>query len=265
MRALRLLTLVVGAWILNATQIQAAIQLINNGNFNAGVTGWTVANWAGGSGNWFFDTVGTTTPFSNFQISGSNKPGAAASGLYAVSDQLDPGAHALLQSFTIPSAAQSVVLSFDMFVNSYGGFHVNPTAGLNFNTPLDPVTYKPAPNQHARVDLLLAGAGPFNTGPGVITNFYIGIDNPATNPNFFTHYSFDITSLVGGGGGTFQLRFAEVDNQNYLHMGVDNVSVVFLPCMPYDTGTGTVPEPMSLMVWSTLLGLGLCVSARRQL
>jgi hypothetical protein len=234
-----------------STATEAAIELIANGNFNAGVTGWTVSNWAGGSGNWYFDTVGTTTPLSNFQISGANNPGAAATGTYAVSDQLDPGAHALEQSFFVPGPPQSVILSFDMFVNSYGGMHVNPT-GLDYNA---------TPNQHARVDILVAGAGPFNTGPGVLRNFYIGIDTSATNPNFFKHYQFDITDLVGS-GGTFDLRFAEVDNLNYLHMGVDNVSVYFTK---KTYGYGDTPEPVSLMVWSALVGLGLCASARRRL
>jgi hypothetical protein len=251
MRTFRVLSVVMCAVLFGATHARCAIQLVNNGNFSAGVSGWTVSNWAGGSGNWFFDTVGTTTPFSDFQISGSNKSGAAAAGTYAVSDQLDPGAHALVQSFFVPGPAQSVILSFDMFVNSYGGHNVSP-AGLDFNGQ---------PNQHARVDLLLDGAGPFNTGPGVIQNFYTGIDTSAYNPNYFTHYSFDITSLVGGGGGTFQLRFAEVDNQNYFHMGVDNVSVLYHPVKPY--GSGATPEPVSLIVWSMLLGLGACAAARR--
>ena len=241
--------MLLGVLVFNSTRARAAIELITNGSFNAGVTGWSVSNWADGSGNWYFDTVGTTTPLSNFQISGSNKPGAAAAGMYAVSDQLDPGVHAMEQSIVVPGPAQSVILSFDMFVNSYGGEHVN-TASLDYNGE---------PNQHARVDLLVAGAGPFNTGPGVITNFCIGIDNSAINPNYFTHYTFDITSLVGG-GGTFDLRFAEVDNQNYLHMGVDNVSVYFTPkaC----DGYGDAPEPVSLIVWSTLLGLSVCATAR---
>jgi hypothetical protein len=242
--------MVLAVLAVGSTRARAAIELITNGNFNAGVTGWSVSNWAGGSGNWYFDTVGTTTPLSNFQISGSNKPGAAATGMYAVSDQLDPGAHALEQSFVVPGFAQSVILSFDMFVNSYGGMHVNP-ASLDFNS---------TPNQHARVDLLVAGAGPFNTGPGVITNFFIGIDNSATNPNYFTHYTFDLTGLVGG-GGTFDLRFAEVDNQNYLHMGIDNVSVYFVPKACYDYGDA--PEPVSLITWSALLGISVCATARR--
>ena len=44
----------------------------------------------------------------------------------------------------------------------------------------------------------------------------------------------------------FELRFAEVDNQNFFNLGVDNVSVSF-------TAAG-VPEPGDI----TLSALGLC-------
>jgi hypothetical protein len=47
-----------------------------------------------------------------------------------------------------------------------------------------------------------------------------------------------------GGGGTFQIRFGEVDNQLFFQQGVDNVSI--------STPTA-VPEPTSL----ALLGIGM--------
>src|SRR5207249_734802 len=101
-------------------------------------------------------------------------------------------------------------LSFSMFVNDQdGGPIVNPS-GLNFTA---------LPNQHARVDILTSGAGAFDTGTGVARNFYLGVD-PHTNPNPYKNYSFDITNLVGA-GGTFQLRFGEVDTQLNLNVGVD--------------------------------------------
>jgi PEP-CTERM motif-containing protein len=130
-----------------------------------------------------------------------------------------------------PSA--SVLLAFDMFVNDYDAGPIVNSAGL---------TYTAGPNQHARVDLLSSGAGPFDTGGGVLANYFLGVD-AGTDPNPFTHYSFDISSVVGG-GGTFQLRFAEVDNQLFLNMGVDNISIQ----------ATTVPEPATLVLVATSLG-----------
>ena len=70
---------------------------------------------------------------------------------------------------------------------------------------------------------------------GVLENFYAGSDpvsDPSVdNPHAYTHYVFDITSLVKS-GGPFQLRFAEVNNQDNLFQGVDNVSVHETPAVP---------------------------------
>ncbi len=222
-------------WLV-AAQPSQAVPLIANGGFEAGFTSWTVTV-AGGSGSWFIDDADGITPLSAFPTVG---PGAGS--FYAVSDQLVPGTRALEQTFTVPGPASSVILAFDMFVNnqSAGGPFVNP-AGLD-HTAL--------PNQHARVDILTAAAGAFDTGAGVLANFYLGVD-PGANPHAYTRYLFDITGIVGA-GGTFKIRFAEVDNQLHLHQGVDNVSIDFTP----------VPEPSTL----TLLGVGLAglVAIRRR-
>jgi hypothetical protein len=213
----------------------APIELITNGDFETGtLAGWTVAD--AGSGTFFIDTPGTTTPLSSF----ATLAGAGTGAFYAVTDQPGAGVHALIQSFTV-TPGSTVMLSFDMFVNDQSGAGpiVNP-AGL---------TYLSGPNQYARVDILTAAAGAFDTGATVLANFYLGVDTPP-NPNPFTSYAFDITALVGG-GGTFQLRFAEVDNQFFFNQGVDNVSI---------TQEGAVPEPATLL----LLGSGLVAAAARR-
>jgi hypothetical protein len=156
-----------------------------------------------------------------------------------VTDQNEPAANALTQSFTVPAGAASVILSFDMFVNDWSGAGpiVNP-AGLDYNTA--------NPNQHARVDILTAAAGAFDTGAGVLQNLYLGVGSTSL-PDPYTHYDFDITGLVGA-GGTFQIRFAQVDNLDYLNEGVDNVSV--------SLNSTAVPEPTTmLLLGSGLLGL----------
>lgn len=222
-------------FLLVAAQPSQAVPLIANGGFEAGFTSWTVTDLAGGSGSWFIDDADGLTPSSGFAT-----VGPAAGSFYAVTDQDGPGTHALEQLFTVPGAASSVLLSFDMFVNdqSLVGPIVNP-AGLDHNA---------SPNQHARVDILTAAAGAFDTGAGVLANFYLGVDAGA-NPHAYTSYSFDITALVGA-GGTFKIRFAEVDDQFFFNQGVDNVSIEFTP------SNVVIPEPSTmLLVASGLAGL----------
>jgi len=219
-----------------ATVNAGPTELITNGGFETGFTGWTVTDLAGGAGTWSVDTLGTTTP-----ISGLATVGGGAGTFYAVSDQPGPGTHALTQPFTVPWPALSATLSFDMFVNDWdAGPFINP-AGLNHTV---------SPNQHARVDILTTAAGAFDTGAGVLANYYLGVDGGA-DPHAFTHYSFDITGIVGA-GGTFQIRFAEVDNQLFFNQGVDNVSILAQP----------IPAPGAILLGS--IGVGVVSWLRRR-
>lgn len=220
----------------------APTELINNGGFETGdFTGWTVTNRANGSGSWFVDTLGTTTP-----LSGSPTLATGGAGtFYAVSDQTGPGTHALSQAFIVPWPVLSATLSFDMFVNDWdAGPFIDP-AGLD---------HTESPNQHARVDILSSGASDiFETGAGVLGNYYLGVD-AKPNPNVFTHYSFDVTPIVGA-GGTFQLRFAEVDNQLFFNLGVDNVSILVNP----------IPAPGAILLCGMGVGLVSWLRIRRTL
>jgi len=200
------------------------IQLITNGGFETGdLTGWTQTDQPN-SGGFYYVSNSTTLPF------GFPTVGPASGMFYAVSFEFDPSANALTQSFTVTPGASKVILSFDMFVNNYAeGVAVGPldyTQGVQFAT----------------VDLLTGSANPLSTAPAdVLENFYAGIDS-GSNPNPYTHYSFDITSLVSG-GGTFQVRFGQGVTFNELNQGIDNVSI---------RETVGVPEPSSL----ALFGLG---------
>lgn len=103
-------------------------------------TGWSVANEAGGSGNFFVDTPGTTTPLSGYGTVAN--PGGGS--FYAVSDQTGWGTHVLYQSFTVPASFTALTLTFQMFVNDWdAGPIVNPAE----------LTYTAGPNQHGRVDM----------------------------------------------------------------------------------------------------------------
>src|SRR5262245_12116117 len=207
-----------------------SIERITNGNFETGTfAGWTVVNQTGSSAgsNWFIDTPGTTTPVSDMPTSSAG--GLPHGAFYAVTDQGGPGSHSLLQTFTVLPFASSLILSFDMFNNNWDGGPFGTSQDFNI-----------VPNQHARVDILTGGAGPFDTGAGVVGNFFLGGTPVVTSPNPFTHFSFDVTSLLSS-GGTFQLRFAEVDNQFFFNMGVDNVSI-------QETQESVVPEPGSFIL-----------------
>lgn len=206
----------------------SAAELLTNGNFETGTfAGWTVTDLAGGSGTWLIDTPGTTTPISGIATSAAG--GAPHGSFYAVSDQTGPGTHVLSQSF-VWAGGGSLTLTFDMFANDSDGGPIVNAAGL---------THLAGANQHVRVDILSAAASVFDTGVGVVTSLIAPtVDPQATNPNPFTAYLFDLSGLSAG---TYQLRFGEVDNQFFLNMGVDNVSLQ------------AVPEPASL----ALLGLGL--------
>ncbi|HXG25089.1 MAG TPA: hypothetical protein VNJ09_11080 [Chthonomonadales bacterium] len=157
--------LVIAITLLGFTGVRHAYaqELITNGDFETGtLAGWIVTDLAGGSGTWAIDDADGLTP-----ISGNATVGPAAGLLYAVSDQEGLGTHALEQAFTVPAGALSVILSFDMFVNDWSGVGpiVDPS-GLDHNSG-----GTGAANQHARVDIMTAGAAPFDTGAGVLATF----------------------------------------------------------------------------------------------
>ncbi len=208
------------------------IQLISNGSFEDGnFTGWTVTDQAGGNGSWYISTPGARSPVSS-ETTAANPWGGS---YFAVSDETGPGSHVLLQSFTVPVGTTSLALSYQMFANDYDG---GP-----YDNGLD---YTVTPTENARVDILTAGAGAFSIAPSdIVTNMFVGADPLGDNPNQYTSYSYNLTGLLPG--STYQLRFAEADNQSYFNMGVDNVSLL-----------ATVPEPATLtLLGSALLGLGV--------
>jgi hypothetical protein len=213
------------------TSSAQAIELIANGDFETGLFApWIVTDQPGGSGSEFLSAPGAPTPFSGHP---TLPIGGLPHGAWtAVSDQTGPGTHALTQTFVVPGPAANVTLSFDMFVNDYDGGPTVDPSGLDYTSG---GTF--APNEHGRVDILSAGAPALSTTVGLLSNLYIGADPLAGNPHPFTHYVFNITGVVGG-GGPFDLRFAEVDNSGFFNQGVDNVSINFTP----------TPEPSSVIL-----------------
>lgn len=209
----------------------AQTEILTNGSFETRTfAGWTLENRPLGerydpdfpeTGTFVIDdNADAITP-----LSGLPTLGPAAGTFYALSDMTAQGTHTLSQSFTVPLGANSVVLSYDMYVYDFFG------AGAAINAMgLDHTTGGTnQPNQHARVDLLSVGAGAFDTDAiSVLQNLYIGADleasqNPPEAP-VYRNYSFDLTS-VALPGQTYQLRFGAVDNQFVIQQAVDNVSV----------------------------------------
>ncbi len=213
-----------------------AVQLITNGDFETGTfAGWTELDQAAGSGSIFISAPGANAPLSGF----TTAPNGAGGNFYAVSDQTGPGAHVLVQSFTVPAGATSVTLTYQMFVNDYDA---GPTVGtLDYTQPVI---------EFGTVDILKAGANAFSTAPAdVVVNEYQGADAPiANNPHPYISYTNNLTGLVLP-GQTYQLRFAEADNQGFFDDGVDNVSI-----------SATVPEPATM----ALLGVGALGLLRRR-
>jgi hypothetical protein len=208
-----------------------AAQLILNGGFETGtLTNWTVSTEVGSfPGSSFYAQSSTTTP-----QTGLTTVGPESGTSYAVSDGAGSAATVLSQTFTVPQGAGSVVLSYGLFVNSGAGGTPTPAA-VNTSNGLD---FNQIPSQFGIVSLLSGSTNLFSTGATDLRNFYEGVD-AGNNPNAYTNYSFNVTSLVSA-GGAFTVRFGAVDNVDALNVGVDNVSVVFT--------AASIPEPASILL-----------------
>ena len=218
-----------------------ASSIIVNGGFetNGGAgsstfTGWTVTNESGSGGSWYVQT-GTLSPLNGLPV-----PVPPEGSYAAMTDASGPSSQVLIQDFTVPLDATSVTLSFDYLLNNLGPDYV-PGGDLDFND---------SPNQQARVDILPSADGAFDTS-SVLLNAYRTQSGDTLQPGAWETFSEDITSAVSP-GGTYQLRFAEVDDLGQFNFGVDNVQI--------NVNTGSVPEPSTVALSAAglvLLGLRL--------
>ena len=210
-----------------------AQQMIKNGGFESGLLFWNPWVWPGSNGN-VYAANSTTTP-----LSGRDAIGPKSGTRYAITDMTEAGAYDLQQTFHLSAAASSAIFSFAMSIDNFAGAE---TIGLTF----DPFS---GPNQFVSVDLFAGTPAPFSSAS--LMNFYKG-STTQFGPNPYVLYSFDITSLLDA-AGDYTIRFAEVDNQGFHNMAVDDVSLVVV----------ATPEPAAVVLFGTGL-LGVLVVRRRK-
>lgn len=242
--------------VLLAGMAQAGVvDLITNGDFETGdFSGWSTAKTPTAAGDFFIVPItpaGTASPLNAFSVPGNPAGGSFA----AMSEQTGPNAVALTQVFTVPVDTVKLELSFTNFIDDYSG--LSPV-GPPF--PGDPGKLGPeldetlvSPSQFVLFDFLVAGADPLMTLPGdvvaTVTNpFPAPMFAPGANP-WLDSGVFDLTGALAP-GGTYMLRFGEVDNAGDLLAGLDNVSL--------KATTAPIPLPPALpLLAAGVLGLGL--------
>ena len=209
----------------------ASAELIVNGGFESGLSGWTRLDQLGSDGTFFLQS-GTTSP-----VNGDPVPAPPGGLNAAMTDSQAGGSHVLYQDFIVPAGLPEGILKFDLFLGNRAGTFVTPTsAGLDWTTP--------ALNQQVRVDILRGGTDPFSVSSAdVLFNAYQSKPGDLAVSGYKTITVGLNNIFVGQVGQTMRLRFAEVDNLAPLQMGVDNVSLI-----------AVVPEPSSLIL-ATLAGV----------
>ena len=216
----------------SGSSIASAQELITNGGFETGFSGWTRVDQLGSDGTYALQT-GTLSPVNGFTVPGPREGLRAA-----MTDSTGPGSHVLYQDVLIPAFVPGATLKFSIYVGN-GAVAFSTPNSLDFSTP--------ALNQQARVDIL-RGGDPFSVSSAdVLFNaFQTALNSPlVTGYNDFT---IDVGSVLAANAGqTLRLRFAEVDNVNFFNFGVDAVSL-------------TIPAPSAL----GLIGVGMLGTARRR-
>jgi len=210
------------------------VDLIQNGGFEFGLSGWQ--QFPLGDGNWFWQT-GTHNPLNGFLT----VPAPPGGNFAAMTDGNFPGAHILTQTIFVPSGVTSATLQFTRYVNTA------PTPGASFASPNSLQFFFSFANQQARVDFMSPGSIPDSVAPAdVLQNvFQTHPGDPLTSG--YTVQTTDVTALLAAHPNQIMnLRFAETNNLGIFYFGIDQVSLVV-----------TVPEPSTC----TLCGVGLLAMA----
>lgn len=213
----------------------AAGELLINGGFEAGFTGWTRADQLGSEGTFALQT-GTASPALGLPVPAP--PGGSSA---AMTDAEGPGSHVLYQDFTVPVAiGTNYVLSFSLYLNNYAStYYVPSPATLDFSTR--------ALNQQFRADITSTSADPFSVDVGDILQTLYSTQPGDPPESGYNLISTDVTALLAAHTGqTLRLRFAEVDNVDIFNAGVDDVSL---------TDQAAVPEPSTIVAGVGVAGI----------
>ncbi len=207
---------------IGASPVPAAAP-VQNGGFETGDTkGWKRTD-QGEAFGWRAYS-GTTTP-----ISGNTVREPPRGSFAAISDQTGPGAHLLLKSVKLPPGKRHV-LKFLVYWNNYGGAWVNgpgldpgPDAMSSSGFPGFYGGGEGEPNQQFRVDVLAPKRNVWTTDPDKILATVF-----RTRPGMLLfrekpkRIRYDLSRFAGR---SVRIRFAEVDNLNFLNVGIDQVRI----------------------------------------
>ena len=225
-----------------ALAVPARADLLSNGGFESGLSGWTIVDQIGSDGT-FSVQSGTASP-----VNGSAVPAPPQGTRAAMTDSFGPGSHVLYQDIVVPATVTDASVAFSLYLNNQDSTYRKP-ATLDFATP--------TLNQQARVDLISTSADPFSVAVGdILLNLY---QTSAGDPLVagYTDYLIDVTTLFQAHPGeTLRLRFAEVDNVANFNLGVDGVGVRL--------GDATVPEASTWLAAPVAIGLAAYSRWRRQ-
>lgn len=217
--------------------------LLNNGGFetNSGVgtpvsNGWTmVTNTSAQQASGWFVQSGVVSPINGVQVEMPTEGDFSA-----MTGSGGSSVNILYQDIQLP--AGSLQLSCDIYLNNQASDYYN-NGTLDFDPNI-------GPNQHFRMDIMNPSAALDDVGGGVLQNLYI------TNPGdaLVQSYQTVTANLNAFSGQTVRLRFAEVDNQLFFNVGVDNcILQVTSPTAPIQ------PVPVggrgSLLILSLMLSL----------
>lgn len=209
MKLLSKLALVTALAVVSFASTATAATVVN-GNFEAGgPVGWTIFTIPGSAGSWQ-PYSGTTSPIS----SGDTDPIPAAIGtVSAVADQTGEMAAVMYQDVALePGMTHQLDLSY--WYSTFAPFTATNNTGFAF--PAGPDV------QQVFLDVIKPTADPMTANPAdTLANVYRS--NLGDAPSIgWTNASVDLTGFAGQ---TVRIRFLDVNQNDYLLLGVDNVAI----------------------------------------